>query len=523
MPNKTFYVTTPIYYPSGKPHVGHAYSTVLADVLAKYKKLIGYEVFFSTGTDEHGKKIEQAAIKANKSTIDFIDENVKVFQNLWKLLGIDYSRFVRTTNIEHIRMVQKIFDIYDHKGLIYLGEWKSQYCVACEENYTSKDIKTIDNKDYCPIGHLLEWTSEYTYFFRMSKFQDWIVQIFNQKHNWIEPQARVNELTNNFLQNALTDLSISRTSFKWGIPILKDQSHVMYVWMDALFNYLSVLGYLSSDDSLYQKFWNHQDAEVVHLLSKEITRFHCVYWPIFLHNLDVRLPTKIISHGWIITSTGKMSKSLGNVIDPFVLVDTYSRDCLRYYLIKDMSLVNDNVFSLEAMIGTYNGDLANNYGNLLSRTLGMLKKYFQNTIPNFNPNQFDELDMTLLENIKQCIQSCYQAVQDLTPALVLEQVQALINHANKYIELKKPWELLKQQATHLVENVLSLLVNVVKISTFWLQPVLCDGIKLASEQYQFNFSQLAYDDLFNFNQLDEHKVGESSPIFVRKEINNPKE
>ncbi len=517
MNKKTFYISTPIYYPSGKPHVGHAFTTILGDVLAKYKALIGYETFFLTGTDEHGKKIEEAAAKLNMSTIDFVDQNVKVFIDLWEKLGVNYSRFIRTTNIQHIRTVQKIFTEYNEKGLIYLSDWKGKYCVSCEENILPKDIKIENGVECCPVGHKLTETSESSYFFKMSEYENWIKQEFKKRPDWIIPESRVHELTNNFLDAKLQDLSISRTSFSWGIQIIENPKHIMYVWLDALFNYITALDYKQSDDTLFQKFWANENAEIVHLLSKEITRFHCVYWPIFLNALGLRLPTKILSHGWIVTKTGKMSKSFGNVIDPVAVCDEFGRDALRYYLIKEMSLVNDNVFSDEAMIGTYNGDLANNIGNIISRTIGMLKKYTNSIIPPLSKN-LDDKDNELLNAIKDTNNKIPGYINELAPSKVLNEIQSLINVANKYIEEKKPWELNKAGNTESVNNLLNLLANVVRVSFFWLQPVLVDGITMAAEQFNLDFSKISYEDINNLKALDNHKVNESSPIYIRKVI-----
>lgn len=350
----------------------------------------------------------------------------------------------------------------------------------------------------------------------MSKFQKWIENEFKNNPNWISPESRAKELTNNFLGNKLEDLSISRTTFDWGIPILENEKHVMYVWMDALFNYLTALDFMQEDDTLYQKFWNHDDAEIVHLLSKEITRFHCVYWPIFLHALNVKLPTKIISHGWIVTKTGKMSKSLGNIIDPFKIIQDYGRDCLRYYLIKDMSLVNDNVFYEGAMVATYNGDLANNIGNIISRTIGMLSKYTDSIIPKL-PNSLSNKHLEVINAIKDINNNIPNLINSLNPSSVLSAIQEMINIANKYIEEFKPWELFKENKKEDLEILLNVLANVVRSSFYWLQPVIVDGVIEASEQFNIDFKKIKHTDLNDFNQLANHSVSSSKPIYMRKE------
>ncbi|MGL4951455.1 MAG: methionine--tRNA ligase [Mycoplasma sp.] len=516
--SKTFYISTPIYYPSGKPHLGHAYSTILADALAKYKALIGYEVFFLTGTDEHGKKLETAAEKAGVPLMEYIDKNVEIFKDLWVKLGINYSSFIRTTDKKHEETIQKIFTTYLEKGLIYLDSWKGLYCVDCEENILTKDVRIIGEEKWCPIGHKLSEIEEPSYFFKMSQFNDWMIKTFNEKENWISPVSRINELKNNFLEGNLSDLSISRTSFNWGIKIRENPDHVIYVWMDALFNYISALNYLGEDDSLFQKFWNHDNAETVHLLSKEITRFHCVYWPIFLHSLNVKLPTKIISHGWIITKEGKMSKSLGNVIDPFEVSDVYSTDCLRYYLLKEMSLSNDNVFSIETMEGIYNGDLANNVGNLLSRTLGMLEKYSNCIVPKFIENDLDENDKQVLDEINQTNEIILKNISELDINSILNALQNLINVANKYIENEKPWVLFKENQTKKLFIILNILSNININIFYWLQPVTQDAVKNASKQLNFDFSKISYKDLGKMDLANDVKTDKKDAIFLRIEI-----
>lgn len=513
---KKFYITTPIYYPSGKPHIGHAYSTILADVFKRYKMLLGYDTFFMTGTDEHGKKIEDAAKKENMKPIEYVDRNVKVFIDLWNRLGIKYDKFIRTTDPVHMQAVQKVFSIFYSKNLIYLNNWTGLYCVSCEENYTLKDAKKNENNDLCcQHGHKLIEINEESYFFKMSEFQEWIKNQLSNS-NFVFPKSRANELINNFLTNKLTDLSISRTSFSWGITINENNNHVIYVWMDALMNYITGLGYGSDEDSLFQEFWNNKDAERIHLIAKEITRFHCIYWPIFLHVLNLPLPTKIISHGWIITPEGKMSKSLGNVIDPNSLLDMYSRELIRYYFIKDMNISTDNTFSLETMIGTYNGDLANNYGNLISRSLGMLKKYCNNQIPSFNEkNKFLDVFKILLDTN----QRCYKLADDLEIQSLLNEIQNIINISNKLIEETKPWELYKNNDMETINDLMYILFKVIESSSFWLQPILIDSINDVISQTNIKVNDLKYSDLLNNYSIQNIICGEAKPIFERIDIN----
>lgn len=512
---KKFYISTPIYYPSGKPHIGHAYSTILADVFKRYKKLLGFETFFITGTDEHGKKIEEAAKKENMTPIEYVDRNAKIFDDLWERLGIEYDKFIRTTEKQHMLSVQKAFSKFYTDDLIYLNNWKGLYCVSCEENYTLKDARKNGEEFFCQHGHKLIEINEESYFFKMSKYQEWIKNELSHG-NFLYPKSRANELINNFLLDKLSDLSISRTSFSWGITINENKNHVIYVWMDALMNYITGLGYGSDDDTLFQKFWIDEESEKIHLIAKEITRFHCIYWPIFLHALNLPLPTKVISHGWIITPEGKMSKSLGNVIDPNILLDNYNREIIRYYFIKDMNVSSDNVFSLETMIGTYNGDLANNYGNLISRSLGMLKKYCNNQIPSYNDKNMFYKILDLLTNTNK---KCYSFANELKIQDLLIEIQNIINVSNKLIEDNKPWELFKNNEINKINDLMYVLFKVIESTSFWLQPILIDSMELVTTQTNININKISYDDLLNNNSIQNIKCSDAKPIFQRIDLN----
>ncbi|MDE7221783.1 MAG: methionine--tRNA ligase, partial [Ureaplasma sp.] len=389
--NKKAFISTPIYYASGNPHIGHAYTTLLADVLSRYKKMLGYDVFFVTGTDEFGQKIQTLAKANNLTEQEFVNKNCEKFIDLFNKLGIEYNGFSRTTNSSHIKTVQKIFSQMINNDDIYLDNWNGFYCVNCEENYTKSQVIEKDGQMFCNVGHKIIEKNEESYFFKMSKYNEWINSFLNENPNLIYPNHRVNELKNNFLKD-LTDLSVSRTTTTWGIPILENPNHKIYVWVDALFNYLTILGYLQKNDLNYQNFWANKECEKIHIMSKEITRFHCIYWPIFLNSLSLNLPTKIYAHGWIVTKEGKMSKSLGNVIDPFELISNYSRDAVRYFFIKEINPIRDGIFSNDIFIETINTDLANNIGNLVNRTIGMLKKYTNGIIPKYEGviNSIDE-------------------------------------------------------------------------------------------------------------------------------------
>lgn len=513
---KKFFISTPIYYASGNPHIGHAYTTILADVINRYKKLIGYETFFITGMDEHGQKIETLAKNSNVSNQEFVDINAKKFQSLFNLLGIEYNCFIRTTNPNHIAMVQKIFSQMMKNDDIYLDQWKGYYCVSCEENYTIGQIHEKDGKLYCNVGHEIVEKNESSYFFRMSKYADWLQKFLKSHPNFVVPNHRINELQNNFLNN-LTDLSISRTSITWGIPILENHQHVIYVWLDALFNYLSGLGYLSNDDSNYQKFWLDNETEKLHLMSKEITRFHCIYWPIFLKSLNLNLPTQILAHGWIITKEGKMSKSLGNVIDPIALVNTYSRDAFRYFLIKEIPIYRDGIFSYENFVETINSDLANNVGNLVNRTIGMLKKYTNGTIPEYK-GCINSQDVIIEEKIHALIQNLPTFINNYQLDELIIQCIELIKIANKYIEDVKPWELYKDNKISELESLLTHLGLVIQTTILVLSPILIDGTKSMAEQMNIDFSTISLENCLDFSSLNGLIVNSASPIYTRYEL-----
>lgn len=512
---KKFYITTPIYYASGNPHIGHAYTTLLADTINRFKKLIGYETYFVTGMDEHGQKIENLAKDNNMSEQAFVDMNSQKFKDLFNLLGIKYDYFIRTTDPNHVELVQKIFSQMMSNGDIYLDHWKGYYCISCEENYTLNQIKEVDGKLFCSVGHQITEKNEESYFFKMSKYAEWIKSFLIDHPNFVIPQHRITELQNNFLDN-LTDLSISRTSIKWGIPILENKDHVIYVWLDALFNYLSALNYLEADDSKYQKFWNDSETERLHLMSKEITRFHCIYWPIFLKSLNLNLPSKILAHGWIVTKEGKMSKSLGNVIDPIAIVNEFSRDALRYFLIKEIPIYRDGIFSYDNFIETINSDLANNIGNLINRTIGMLNKYTDSTIPAYQ-GVVNALDKKIEDGIVNLFDNLPTYVNEFRLDEALTQVINLVKDGNKYIEDMKPWELSKNALNNELKSVLTHLALVIQAVLFALSPVLIDGTQELARQMNIDLASLNIAKCLDFNSLNELKVNEATPVYPRYE------
>ena len=511
--SKKFYVSTPIFYASGKPHIGHAYTTIIADVLKRYKKLFGYEAFFVTGTDEHGQKIETTAAKFDMSPKQFVDEKSEGFKELFAILGIEYDAFIRTTNPEHEKAVQEIFTEMYKKGYIYEDTWKGYYCVQCEETLTEGQVVKKEDGLYCTVGHKITEKNESSFFFKMSDQAEWLKEYYHSHPKFIIPEARVHELENNFLTD-LTDLSISRTSLSWGIPINEDPKHVIYVWLDALFSYLSALGYRTSHNQDYLKFWADKDAERLHLMSKEITRFHCIYWPIFLKSLDLNLPTTILSHGWIVTKEGKMSKSLGNVIDPLDLVNRYGRDSLRYFLIKDIPTYKDGVFSEDIFIESINADLANNVGNLVSRTIGMLKKYTNGVIPNYQGCVL-ETDKVVEDSIQETVKLVYEYASSYQLEKAAISVIEMIKTANKYIEDNKPWELNKENKTAELHSLLTHLCKVIEVSIFLLSPILIDGSKVMANQMNIDLDSIKYDNLTDMNSLNGVQVNDSFPVYAR--------
>lgn len=509
MKEKKFFISTPIYYSSGKPHIGHTYTTVIADVLARYKRMFGYDVFFVTGMDEHGQKIQQKALEQNTSPKALVDQIANYFLDLWSRLDIKVTKFIRTTEMAHEEAVQKAFSYLLKQNKIYFGNWVGYYCVSCEENYSEANIIYKDNVAYCKLNHQLEQRNEESYFYKISENAQFLKDYYNNNPSFILPAERVNELVNNFI-NDLDDLSISRTTFDWGIPIIENPSHVIYVWLDALLNYITATGYLSDNDQSFKHFWCDNNTEIVHLLSKEIARFHCIYWPIFLKDLGIRFPSTILSHGWIVTKEGKMSKSLGNVIDPQEVIATYGSDALRYYLISDLGLFRDSIFSDDNLIETFNTHLANNYGNMVSRTIGMLKKYYNYKVPKL---------ITINEAIKQSIQINKEKLINHINNFSLDKavlcVQNILNDANKLIEESRPWELAKNNQNEQLANLMNTLVKIIHTATVLLAPILTKGTKQVSAQMNFKPDIMTLEAIDDDHLFDDHIVNEASAIFVR--------
>lgn len=460
-----FYITTPIYYPSGKWHIGTCYTTVVCDAIARFKRMQGYDVMFLTGTDEHGQKVARLAEAAGKTPKEYVDGPVAELKEIWKLIGISYDKFIRTTDEEHVACVQKIFKKLYENGDIYKKDYEGWYCTPCETFWTETQLK--DGK--CPdCGRPVEKTKESSYFFRLSKYQDKLIELLeDEKNGFLEPSSRRHEMLNNFLKAGLQDLCVTRTSFKWGVPVPFDEGHVAYVWVDALSNYITALGYLSDDPSLFEKFWPAD----VHMMAKEIVRFHSVIWPALLMSLGLPLPKKVYGHGWLMYGGGKISKSKasGTLPSPVDLVEHYGVDALRYYLLREVPFGQDGNYTNEAFLNRINSDLVNDLGNLLSRTTAMITQYFGGVLP--APEEFNELDRELVDAANSAFSEVSAFVDALQIPSALQTVFALVARANKYIDETTPWTLAKNpEERGRLGTVLYVLAEILRISAVLLLP-----------------------------------------------------
>lgn len=513
MEKKKFYITTPIYYPSAKLHIGHAYCTTLSDIFARYKRMRGFECYFLTGADEHGQKIEKNAALAGKTPQQFVDDIVEGFHKLWDLLHISNDDFIRTTQERHTTVVQDIFTKMYNKGDIYLGKYEGWYCTPCESFWTDTQV---GEQHLCPdCGRPVQKAQEEAYFFKTGNYVDSLLKFYDENPNFLTPESRKNEMINTFIKPGLGDLCVSRTSFTWGIQIRENPKHVIYVWLDALTNYITALGYGSDNPEKFEKFWNDPDTEIIHILGADITRFHAIYWPMFLESLGLRKPDREFVHGLLMMKDSKMSKSKGNVVDPYPLVERYGVDAVRYYLAREIIFGQDGSFSPEQFVERINMDLANSLGNLLNRTVSMINKYFEGVVPTYQ-GKVTPFDGDLESTIKVTISNYENLMDDLKITEGIQIVNELVNRANKYIDETTPWALAKdpEKAKDLA-SVMNHLANAIFVAGMLLKPVLVTASDKLFAQLGLDPNSVNYNNVNDINFIGGQTVVKGDQLFPR--------
>ena len=511
MSKKPFYITTPIYYPSGNPHIGHCYTTVACDSIARYRRMQGYDVMFLTGTDEHGLKIEQKAAEQGVTPKEYVDVIVDKFKSLWKYMNISYDRYIRTTDDYHVESVQKIFKTLYDKGYIYKGEYSGKYCTPCESFWTDSQL---DENGCCPECHRpVTFAKEEAYFFKMSPFAERIEKLLTET-DYLQPKTRATELVNNFIKPGLEDLCVSRTTFKWGIPVTFDEGHVVYVWIDALSNYITAMGYENSAYNDFEKYWPAD----VHMVAKDIMRFHAIIWPAMLMALELPLPKHLAIHGWITMNGEKMSKSLGNVVDPFVLGERYGCDAIRYHILREMALGADSSFSNEIMINRINSDLANGFGNLVSRTVAMADKYFGGTLPEERLEA--DIDKDFISVVTALRSEVDKYMDETKLKSVLEEIFKVVDRANKYIDETEPWKLGKNEADKpRLASVLYNLLEAIRVISTLLSPFMPTTMPKVWEQIGASAEDATYDNADKFGVLPKNvTVHKGEILFPRIDV-----